>query len=142
MRSLLIRVVFLLCLCKTVVPAFPQRPPGPASPIVSANEKSARLALLEKSSVFSIALSANASAPRPAKLAARMFSANGALLAENSVPVELNPQPRRFEVSLKWIPGVGLDEVSSVRLSYAVQFDGEPAPALSGILSPYKLIPD
>ena len=142
MRSLLNRVVFSLCLCTPVFPAFAQQLPGIASQFISANEKSARLTLQEKSSIFSIEASANSAAPRSAKLSVKIISPNGASLAVNAIPVQLTLRPHRFEIPLKWVPSAGLEDVSSARLSYEIQIDGEKTPTLSGILSPYKLIPD
>ena len=142
MRILFNRVVFLLCLCGLVFPAFAQNPPRTISNLITANEKSARFTLEEKASVFSIELSARGPASRSATLSARIVSPDGKSFAEGATPLQLNSFPRRFEVPLKWVPSSGLEDVSSARLIYELRLDGDSIPALSSIVSPYKLIPD
>ena len=111
MRILFNRVVFLLCLCGLVFPAFAQNPPRTISNLITANEKSARLTLEEKASVFSIELSARSPASRSATLSARIVSPDGKSFVEGATPLQLNSFPRRFEVPLKWVPSSGLDLV-------------------------------
>lgn len=142
MRSLLNRVAHVLCLCAVSFPVLAQDSPNSVPQSVFANEKSARLTLQEKSSIFSIEVSTNSTNPRSATLCARIISPNGSSLAEGSSPLQLTSVPRRFEVPLKWNPGSGLEDISSARLSFEVLLDGVTTPASSGILSPYKLISD
>src|SRR6266403_5659800 len=111
-------------------------------PSIVANEAGARLALKEKNSVFSIELSANLPKSLHATLVAKILSPDDKLLAEASVSVHLSSTPQRAEVPLTWTPVNGLQEAASCRLLYEVRLEGVSVPALSGILSPYALIPD
>jgi hypothetical protein len=111
-------------------------------PSVAANEAGARLAMKEKSSVFSIDLSANVPKPISATFDARILVPDDKVLAAASVPVQLSSTPRRFDVPLNWVPVNGLEDASSSRLFYQVHLEGSSTLAISGILSPYALIPD
>src|SRR5215467_2626218 len=142
MRILLNRVVFLLCVFVVVLPVSAQNPPGQTSQFISVNEKSAQLKLLEKSSLFSVEVSANTAIPRSAKLSAKIASPDGATLAEAATPLRLTSQAHRFELPLNWVPSSYLSDVSAARLFYKVELDGDSSSSVSGILSPYKLIPD
>ena len=109
---------------------------------VVANDKSARLALKEKSSVFSIDLSANVPQTISATLEGKILSPDDKVLATASIPIQLSSTPKRFEVLLDWAPEKGLEDAASSRLFYEVHLDKSPTPAIFGILSPYALIPD
>ena len=140
MLTRLLRVVVLLF-------AFPfsflaQGQTRDVAPSVVANEPGARLTLKDKGSVFSIYLSANLSKPISATFDARIVAPDDKMLARASVPVQLSSTPRRFEVSLNWIPVNGLEDACSSRLFYEVRLEGSSTPAISGTLSPYALIPD
>ena len=141
MRSEFHRVAGLLLLSIIVTPLFAQESPKVTTPAIIANEDSATLRLLEKSSIFSIALSGNFSRPQPATLFAKIVDPLEKVLGEGSASVQLGPVARRSELPLNWLPLNGLQDVASVRLIYEVRLDGSAA-ATSGILSPYKLIPD
>src|SRR5215469_1028161 len=113
-----------------------------ATPSVHADEAGARLELKEKSSIFSIELSTDAVKPVAATLTVRILAPDDKLLAEASIPVQLGPAARRVQLPLQWAPESGLQGVSNARLVYEVRFEGDSAPAASGILSPSALIPD
>src|SRR2546425_699222 len=140
MLTRLLRVVVLLSAFS--FPFFAQGQTRDAAPSVVANEADARLALKEKSSVFSIDLSANVSKPISATFDARILAPDDKMLARASVPVQLSSTPRRSEVPLNWIPLNGLEDAFSSRLFYEVHLEGSSIPAISGTLSPYALIPD
>jgi len=142
MRRDVHRVVLAFCLSTLVLTVFAQEPHRTPAPSVVTHEDSARLVLKEKSSVFSIDLSANASKPVPATLLAKILAPDDKVLATASVPAQISSTVRRFEVSLNWVPVNGLEDASSSRLFYEVRLEGNSTPALSGILSPYALIPD
>ena len=112
------------------------------APSVHADEASARLELKEKSSIFSMELSADTVKAIAATFAARILAPDDKVLAEASVPVQLGSTPRRAQLPLKWFPKSGLQDASNTRLLYEVRFEGDSAAAFSGILSPYALIPD
>ncbi len=142
MRTGILRVALLLFLSALSFPFFAHgQGPDAASSIV-ANEVGARLALKEKNSVFSIDLSTNVPKSLPATLAVKILAPDDKLQAEASVSVYLSSTPRRADVPLNWIPVNGLQDASSSRLLYEVRLEGSSLPALSGILSPYVLIPD
>jgi hypothetical protein len=140
MRTHILRVVVLLSAFSSSFTA--QSQTHVAAPSVAVDEAGARLALKEKSSVFSIDLSANISKTISATFDARILAPDDKVLATASVPVQLSSTPRRFEAPLKWVPANGLEDTSSSRLFYEVSLEGSSAPAISGILSPYALIPD
>jgi hypothetical protein len=142
MRTSILRVALLLSLSAFSFP-FSVNGQGPnAFPSIVANEAGARLALKEKNSVFSIDLSANVPKSLHATLVAKILSPDDKLLAEASVSVHLSSTPQRAEVPLTWTPVNGLQDAASCRLLYEVRLEGVSVPALSGILSPYALIPD
>ncbi len=143
MRTGILRVV-LLCLLASSFPFFAHGQVRDTTLSVRVIEAGARLNLKEKSSVFSLELSANTSQFVTAALAVKVLAPDNKLFAEASVPLRLNSVPRRFEVPLKWVPGSGprLQAVSSARLLYEVRIEGNSTPTVSGILSPYALIPD
>src|SRR5438552_9825535 len=142
MRTGILRVALLLFLSALSFPFFYQgQGPDAASSIV-ANEVEARLALKEKNSVFSIDLSANVPKSLHATLAVKILAPDDKVQAEASVSVYLSSTPRRADVPLNWIPVNGLQDASSSRLLYEARLEGSSLPALSGILSPYALIPD
>src|SRR5215470_12039039 len=140
MRTGILRVV-LLCLCASSAPLLGY---GEGSEVASvrANEAAARLDLKDKTSVFSIDLTANALQILPATLSVKVLAPDDKLLAEASVAVRLSSIPTRAEVPILWVPDSGLDHVSSCRLFYEVRLEGASSAAASGILSPYALIPD
>lgn len=102
MRTRIVRVVVLLSAFSFPFVAQGQR--RDAVPSVAVNEASARLALKEKSSVFSIDLSANVSKTISAAFNARILAPDDKVLASASVPVQLGSTPRRFEAPLNWVP--------------------------------------
>lgn len=142
MRTSILRAVLLLFVVASSFPLFDYGQERGSAPSVRANEGTARLELKEKSSIFSIELSANSPKVIPARLVARVVASDDKQLAEGSVPARVNSVPRRIEVPLKWVPGSGLQNVSTSRLFYEVRFESVSKPAASGILSPYALIPD
>jgi hypothetical protein len=142
MRTGILRVALLLSLSALSIPFFAHGQEPDAASSIAANEIGARLALKEKTSVFSIDLSANVPKSLPATLAAKILAPNDKLIAEGSVSVHLSSTARRVDVPLNWIPVNGLQDASNSRLLYEVRLEGSSVPALSGILSPYALIPD
>src|SRR6266404_4936767 len=142
MRRVVHRVVFLLCLSTLFLTVFGQGAQRALVSSVVANEGSARLVLNGKSSVFSMDLSANVPKSLSATFDAKILAPDDKVLGEASVPVEISSTARRFEVPLNWVPVNGLEDPSSSRLFYEVHLVGSSTPALSGILSPYTLIPD
>jgi hypothetical protein len=142
MRTSILRVALLLFLSAFSFPFFADGQGPDAIPSIVANEAGARLALKEKNSVFSIDLSANVPKSLHATLAAKILGPDDKLLAEASVSVHLSSTPQRAEIPLTWIPVNGLQDAASCRLLYEVHLEGVSVPALSGILSPYALIPD
>jgi hypothetical protein len=110
MRNTPNRVVFFLCLCAVAFPAFARNPQNSSPQFVSANEKSERLTLPEKSSIFSIELSLSSGTPQLATLFAKIVAPNGVSLAEASTPFEPSSSPVRVEVPLKWFPLNELEE--------------------------------
>jgi len=140
MLTRLLRVTVLLS--AFAFPVFAQSQAPNAGPSVVANETSARLALKEKSSVFSIDLSTNAPKTISATLDGKILSPDDKVLATGFVPIQLSSTPKRFELPLNWVPERGLDDSASSRLCYEVHLSTSPTPAISGILSPYALIPD
>jgi hypothetical protein len=106
MRTRILRVVVLLSAFS--FPFFARGQKSDGVPSVAANEAGARLALQEKSSVFSIDLSANVSKPISATFGARILAPDDKVLAAASVPVQLSSTPRRFDVPLNWVPVNGL----------------------------------
>ncbi len=142
MRNTPNRVVFCLCLCAVAFPAQARNSQSFSPQLVSANEKSALLTLQEKSSTFSIELSLSSGTRRLATLFAKIVAPNGVSLAEASSPFQLSSSPLRVEVPLKWFPRNELEDVASSRLLYEVRLDGDKTPDVSGILSPYNLIPN
>lgn len=142
MRTNIPRVALLLFLSAFSFPFFANGQGPDAVPSIVANEAGARLTLKEKNSVFSIDLSANVPKSLHATLAAKILGPDDKLLAEASVSVRLSSTPQRAEVPLTWIPVNGLQDAASCRLLYEVRLEGVSVPALSGILSPYALIPD
>ena len=141
MRTGILRVV-LLCLCASSASLLGYGEGRAAAPSVHANEPGARLDLKDKTSVFSIDLSANAPQILSATLSVKVMAPDDKLLAEASVAVRLSSTPTRAEVPIRWVPDSGLDHVSSSRLFYEVRLEGASSAAASGILSPYALIPD
>src|SRR5690349_6314038 len=141
MRTAILRMVLLLQ-SVLLIPFFAHGQRRDAIPLAHADEASARLDLKEKSSIFSIELSADAVKPIAATLTARILAPDDKPLAEASLSMELGSIPRRAQLLLKWAPDSGLQGVSSSRLFYEVRLEGGPTPAVSGILSPYALIPD
>src|SRR2546422_2973502 len=140
MRTRILRVVVLLsAFC---FPFFAQGQARDAAPTVAVNEAGARLALKEKGSVFSIDLSANVPKTISATFDARILAPDDKVLAAASVPVQLSSTPRRFAAPLNWVPVNGLEDASSSRLFYEVHLQRRSTPSISGILSPYALIPD
>ena len=75
-------------------------------------------------------------------MVAKLLAPDDKVLATASVPAQISSTVRRFEVPLNWVPVNGLEDASSSRLFYEVRLEGSSIPALSGILSPYALIPD
>src|SRR6266478_5656239 len=142
MRTNIVRVVLLLSSSAFSFPFFANGQGLDAVPSIVANEAGARLALKEKNSVFSIDLSANVPKSLQSTLVAKILSPADKLLAEASVSLHLSSTPQRAEVPLTWIPENGLQDAASCRLLYEVRLEGVSVPALSGILSPYALIPD
>src|SRR5467141_821878 len=142
MRTSIQRVALLLFLSAFSFPFFANGQAPDAVPSIVANEAGARLALKEKNSVFSIDLSANVPKSLHATLVAKILGPDDKLLAEASVSIYLSSTPQRAEVPLTWIPVNGLQDAASSRLLYEVRFESVSVPALSGILSPYALIPD
>jgi hypothetical protein len=142
MRTSILRVALLLSLSAFSFPFFANGQEAGVVPSIVANEGGARLVLKEKNSVFSIDLSANVPKSLHATLVAKILSPDDKLLAEASVSVHLSSTPQRAEVPLTWIPVNGLQDAASSRLLYEVRLEGVSGPALSGILSPYALIPD
>src|SRR6266481_333917 len=142
MRTNIVRVVLLLSSSAFSFPFFANGQGPDAVPSIVANEAGARLALKEKNSVFSIDLLANVPKSLHATLAAKILGPDDKLLAEASVSIYLSSTPQRAEVPLTWIPVNGLQDAASSRLLYEVRFESVSVPALSGILSPYALIPD
>src|SRR5882672_355145 len=142
MRNTLNRVVFFLFLGVVTLPAIARNPQNSSPQLISANEKSARLTLQEKSSTFSIELSEASPAPQHATLFAKIIAPNGIPLAESSTPFRLSSSPLRVEVPLRWFPANELEDVARARLLYEVRLDDSATFAVSGILAPYKLIPD
>src|SRR6266704_2857903 len=140
MRTRMLRVVVLLS--GFSFPFFAQGQTRNSVPSVVANDTSARLALKGKSSVFSIDLSANVSKTISATFESKILSPDDKVLATASIPIQLSSTPKRFEVLLDWAPQKGLEDAASSRLFYEVHLDKSPTPAISGILSPYALIPD
>ena len=108
MLTVLRRVVLLLCLAASAVPVFPQGPQREKPVSVTANEATARIELLDESSLFSIELSANSATPVPATLTARIIEPDDALFAEGSVPLSLSAKPQRVQTPLQWTPRKGL----------------------------------
>src|SRR5229473_7140117 len=142
MRTNILRVALLLSLSAFSFP-FSVNGHGPNAVLsIVANEAGARLALKEKNSVFSIDLSADVPKSLHATLVAKILSPDDKLLAEASVSVHLSSTPQRAEVPLTWTPVNGLQDAASSRLLYEVRFEGVSVPALSGIVSPFALIPD
>jgi hypothetical protein len=138
MRTRILRVVVLLsAFC---FPFFAQSQTSDAVPSVLANEAGARLTLKEKNSVFSIDLSANVPKTISATLDGKILSPDDKVLAATSAPVQLSSTSKRFEVLLSWVPEKGLEDAAS--LFYEVHLNKSSTPAVSGILSPYALIPD
>lgn len=142
MRTNIVRVALLLSLSAFSFPFFANCQGPDAVPSIVANEAGARLDLKEKNSFFSIDLSADVPKSLPAMLTVKLLAPDDKLLAEASVSVHLSSTPQRGEVPLTWIPVNGLQDASSSRLLYEVRLEGISVPALSGILSPYALIPD
>src|SRR5260370_13172609 len=142
MRTSILRVLFVLFLSAFSFPFFANGQGPDAVHSIVANEAGAHLALNEKNSVFSIDLLANVPKSLHATLAAKILGPDDKLLADSSVSVHLSSTPQRAEVPLTWIPVNGLQDAASSRLLYEVRLEGVSAPALSGILSPYALIPD
>jgi hypothetical protein len=142
MRRIFHRTVFLQFLSATFVLLPAQTPPRATSGSVVAHEATARLTLQEKSSRFSIELSTNSPKPLSATLTAKIVNSSENTIAQASVPLEITSTPRRAEVPLNWIPTDGLTDSSSSRLFYEIRLEGGSTPVLSGILSPYTLIPD
>src|SRR5437899_2170127 len=142
MRTSILRVALLLSLSAFSFPFFANGQGPDTVPSIVANEAGARLALKEKNSVFSIDLSANVPKSLHGRLAAKILGPDDKLLAEASVSVHLSSTPQRAEVPLTWIPVNGLQDASSSRLFYEVHLERSSMPAISGILSPYALIPD
>jgi uncharacterized protein YfaS (alpha-2-macroglobulin family) len=142
MRRVVHRVVLLFCFSTLFLIVFAQEAHRTPAPSVVANEGSARLVLKERSSAFSIDLSANASKPVHATLLAKILAPDDKVLATASVPAQISSTVRRFDVPLNWVPVNGLEDASSSRLFYEVRLEDGSIPALSGILSPYALIPD
>ena len=140
MRTRMLRVVVLLS--GFSFPFFAQGQTRNPVPSVVANDTSARLALKERSSVFSIDLSANVPKTISATFESKILSPDDKVLATASIPIQLSSTPKRFEVLLGWVPEKGLEDAASSRLFYEVHLDKSPTPAISGILSPYALIPD
>lgn len=141
MRTGILRVI-LLSSSVVLSPLFARGQARGPIPSVHANEGSARLELKEKSSIFSIGLSAGDVKLAPAILSVKVLAPDDKSLAEESVPVNLKSTPVRAEVPLKWVPGDGLQGASNSRLIYEIRLEGGQIPAISGILSPYALIPD
>jgi hypothetical protein len=135
-------VVLLFCLSTLFLTVFAQEAHRTPAPSVVADEGSARLVLNGKSSVFSIDLSANVPKSFPATLVGKILAPDDKILATASVSAQISSTARRFEVPLNWVPVNGLEDASSSRLSYEVRLEGSSLPAISGILSPYALIPD
>src|SRR5690349_1313167 len=123
MRTSISRVVLLSFLFVSSVSSLAYCQGRGTAPFVRAKESSARLVLKEKSSIFSIELSANAANPVPATFTAKILAPDDKLLAEASVPVRLSSVPRRVEVPLKWVPDSGLQGVSNSRLIYEVRLE-------------------
>jgi len=142
MRTSILRVALLLSLSAFSFPFFANCQGASVVPSIVANEAGARFALKEKNSVFSIDLSVNVPKSLHATLVAKILSPDDKLLAEASVSVHLSSAPHRAEVPLNWIPVNGIQDASSSRLIYEVRLEDISAPTLSGILSPYALIPD
>lgn len=142
MRTGILRVVLLLSLVASSFPFLTDGQGRDTVPSVHADEASARLDLKNKSSIFSIELSADAVKPIAATLTARIIAPDDKLLAEASLPVQLGSSPRRSQLPLKWAPDGGLQGVATSRLFYEVRLESDSAPGVSGILSPYALIAD
>ena len=140
MLTRLLRVVVLLSAFSFHFFAQGQAPSAVFS--VAADETSAKLTLKGKSSLFSIELSANVPETVSGTLDCKILSPNDKVLATASVSVQLRSVPKRFEVPLNWVPEKGLEDAASSRLFYEVHLDKNLQPAISGILSPYALIPD
>jgi hypothetical protein len=140
MRTGVLRVV-LLFLCAFF--SFPGYGEGrEATAAIRANEAGARLDLKDKTSVFSIDLSANAPHTLSATLSVKIVAPDDKLIAGASVAVRLSSTPTRVEVPIQWVPVSDFDDVWSSRLFYEVRLEGESSAAASGILSPCALIPD
>ena len=103
-----------------ILRASPQRavPPDESR----AKESTARLVLQRTNSVFSLELSSSRSATNlPAIFSVKLLSPDDKLLAGASVSVTLTPSPRRFELTLDWIPRDSLNDAATARLFYEVR---------------------
>lgn len=142
MRKKLSRVVLLLCVYAVAGSVFAQDSSNTGQPSVLVNEKSARLALQEKTSVFTIDISSCSAQIQSAELVVKVITPNGNSEAAASEAFQLTPSPKRVGIKLNWVPKDGLDDVATTRLFYEVSLAGAISPAASGVLSPYKIIPD